>query len=1139
MRFRKKGLIWVRCTLLLLVALIILLMAGVFVFRQQLGRYLLRRTVGALGRAIDGQVSYQQIEGDIFSHPRITGLSLITKSDSILINKLEVQYDLWALLSGKIVLRDVKVYQPDVGIARIKAPGPAREKNRLRFPELVVRRLQIVNAQIRFGGVERIDSLGLILNLAASGSRLELGIDSGCLWLEKEGIALRSISAKIVLENDSLLLKYLQARTGASVFEGSLTVDLRNGGMRVDNVQASVFLPELVKVPGRVYLSGSGLLTAEQKKINARWQAEKLTFQNLKLPQMKGEFKLTDSLISLNLSAGDVQLGRWGIQARLKLSDFLFSARMELESVPVNKIAPGLPEISLTATLFGSGRFGTLANLLKVPVERPLTDSVNITIEGRAKQLGVDTIYAAINYYEKKAQLRELVLAGPAGQIRIDGRAQRGRLQARCEMQRFDLSVAGRFLALPLTGRADGSLQIYSTSDSWEFYGLVRVSGFGLSDFSVSNGLLQADLAGSGDFQSAVKNPLSGRLAIGGEGVKIAGQEWNWAQFVYTGPEFDLQIERDSVQMMVAGEINFEKREIKTLIKRLNLIIALDTIRLLDSCRLTLKGDSVEIGDVRLNLADGEARFYGTWAPAVPPAIHLSAKGINLRKIQRIIGLKTDLSGTVDLNVLGRDSLNVHLAVSDLELSAASIYFKHLTGDIKLTRTKVALNYLKFVARTDTSTINGSIEYELKPAPKLIRMDLKLTLNDPGVWLFQVTRPYVEIQQGIIYAQAGVNWKPDSLVLSGRARVTNGELIVPSVQAKVEGFDAELTLKENRIVLEKLSGRTSKGLLTAEGFAQLDARWQCESLRYQTYFSGASAIPIPQVLALGNGDITVQWQKNELALISGEVKIEEALATIGFGSQTTTGRGSPNVNYDIHIRGERGIWLRNREADIELGVDLTIRQVGDELLYFGEMVCRQGAVYYLDHTMRVTQGKFFFDNTSGFNPQLDLTAELPVTGKRDNGPEKIILKLTGTLQNPSFLFQSEPQVWDETQIITYLSLNVTMDELTALEQKELVSRLLSARLLSYFQTQVAKRVREFISLDYLELETGLARAEEARVTVGKYIGRNLYFSYTQNFTQELVPAFRIEYYLNRRNELVVERTDDGRYSLRYRFKLRF
>jgi hypothetical protein len=46
-------------------------------------------------------------------------------------------------------------------------------------------------------------------------------------------------------------------------------------------------------------------------------------------------------------------------------------------------------------------------------------------------------------------------------------------------------------------------------------------------------------------------------------------------------------------------------------------------------------------------------------------------------------------------------------------------------------------------------------------------------------------------------------------------------------------------------------------------------------------------------------------------------------------------------------------------------------------------------------------------------------------------------------------------------------------------------------------------------------------------------------SYTQNFTGDLNPAFRVEYYINRKNEILAEGATSGRYSLRYQFKLRY
>ncbi|MGQ9679118.1 MAG: translocation/assembly module TamB domain-containing protein, partial [bacterium] len=470
-----------------------------------------------------------------------------------------------------------------------------------------------------------------------------------------------------------------------------------------------------------------------------------------------------------------------------------------------------------------------------------------------------------------------------------------------------------------------------------------------------------------------------------------------------------------------------------------------------------------------------------------------------------------------------------------------NLNLKYLRGELIANRNGGRLEELEFVSREDTSRVKGDFTWSWEKGFRLEGAQLDFSLVDPGGWIFEVTKPYVEVAEGMIFGKINVDWQPDRLTLSGRARVTQGVMKIPAIATTVEAVEAEMTFQEDRVVFEKLSGKSVRGVVTVGGVVDLDPAGEVDSIVFKTHFTGVSAIPLPGVYAIGRGEIDITWHRgDERAFISGDVVVDEALVAIGFGPQNGLGSTS-SIDYDLRIRAERGVWLRNRESDIELGVDLIIRRVGDdELIFSGELASRQGNIYYLDHILRVTEGKLRFENVSQFDPRLDIIAELPISrnGKNDQ-PEKIILSLTGTLSEPSFGFRTEPPIWDESQILSYLSLNVTMDEISALEQKELLSRLLSERLLGYFQTQVAKKVRDFVSLDYLELETGILSGQGARVTVGKYVGRNMYVSYTQNFTNELNPAFVVEYYLNRRNELIAERSAEGRYSLRYRFKLRF
>ncbi len=1129
----------VRRFLLILLILLGFLFGCLYIFRQQIAKIVLKRTVASLSRAISGEVSYKTIQGDIFSHPRITGLRIIVQSDTVLIDTLQVKYDLIALFQQRILLLNVRIVEPDIRIGHA-TPKQAvtQERTRLRFPRLSLRHLQVINGKIILIGVKRIDSLGLNLSLFSSGPMLKLQLDSAWCRLVKEGLVIRQASGQATIRNDSLTLTGVQIFTDFSRVAGGLNLDLRTGNLAVDSVEMSVDIEELVPIPGRVWLQGKGKF-GQETRMQANCQVAGLSYNQVKLPGFSGRFTLIDSALLLRLSGANETLGSFAIDAGLNLTDFLFNARIALDSVPVNKFASGLPEFSLWATVLAEGRLGTLAQLLKMPGEKIKEDSIYLLFSGNAKELGIDTLYATVTYQARRAELRELVLYGPIGEFQFRGVARKGLIAATSKMADFDLAVAGRFFSLPMTGRADGSIKVAGAGDSWEFAALVRVNGFSVEGIEVSNGLIQADLAGSGFFQKGVNNLISGRVAIGGEGVRALGQDWNWAQFVWTGPEFDLQVEKEEQRLLASGVVSFEKSAIKAVVRTLEIIGPTDTVALYDSCQVEMSGDSLLVSGLKVKIADGELKLDALGLRGGMPELKISAQNLNLGKLKQLLGLTADLSGTLTFDISGQDTLFFAFSGVDIVVPAANIIFKYLDGSALVTKGWVSLNSLRFVHQGDTSSFSGILQFKTKDGFHLTGMDLEIGLADPGIWPLVVTKPYVEISEGQLYGALKLNWTQENLNLAGRLRVNNGSLSIPSVEGKVDRFQAELTLKGNRILLEKMSGRTVKGMLTAEGFAQLSPVWRCDSLRYSISFTGASAEPITGVYAIGDGDISVFWRDGEMAFISGRALISEALATIGFGAQSGDGvSSSGGVDYDITVKAERGVWLRNRDTDIELGVDLVVRKVGEEGLFSGEMKVKQGSIYYLDHTLRVTQGSLSFENSSEFDPQLNITAECPVPGKKANAPEKIVLKLTGTLKSPSFVFYSEPPLWDETQIITYLSLNLTMDELSALEQKELVSRLLSNRLLGYFQTQASKRVRDFIGLDYLEVETGLS-GDEARVTVGKYVGRNLYISYTQNFTGELQPAFRVEYNLNRYSELLAERSALGRYSFRYRFKLRF
>ena len=213
-----------------------------------------------------------------------------------------------------------------------------------------------------------------------------------------------------------------------------------------------------------------------------------------------------------------------------------------------------------------------------------------------------------------------------------------------------------------------------------------------------------------------------------------------------------------------------------------------------------------------------------------------------------------------------------------------------------------------------------------------------------------------------------------------------------------------------------------------------------------------------------------------------------------------------------------------------------------DFLLSGEMTTRQGRLYAFDHSFRVTQGAVRFDNPGRPDPSLDITAELP-TRIRDSTSGagqnvKIVATVTGTGTQPVLTLSSDPAGMTQADIATYLATNILPEELASLNDRQVLGHLVSDRLLSLLSREVTSRLQSYLQLDVMELETPTTGGG-LKLTVSKYIGNNLFVSYTASTTQLEPDAFKAEYFFSPGRELIGERQESGTYSLRYQFRLRY
>ncbi|OQY30029.1 MAG: hypothetical protein B6244_01855 [Candidatus Cloacimonetes bacterium 4572_55] len=274
-------------------------------------------------------------------------------------------------------------------------------------------------------------------------------------------------------------------------------------------------------------------------------------------------------------------------------------------------------------------------------------------------------------------------------------------------------------------------------------------------------------------------------------------------------------------------------------------------------------------------------------------------------------------------------------------------------------------------------------------------------------------------------------------------------------------------------------------------------------------------------------------------LCSGEVSIIDGLLTVPFEEEQSASTTASTkmlwefpLDLDLKMIGP-SIWLRNRQADIEMQLDMDA-WTGKNLLYLaGDVDILRGTYYLYDYNFAVTEGKVQFLGTSTMDPRVHLVAEtrLRVTDvdseSGDTRSDTILLRMTvdGTALNlgqPKFEAfdpeSMEPKGYSETDALLALSLGYTERGLATLNQNaqdKALSRL-SGMMVSQ---QLTRRLRDKTDLfDTLNLDTNLFGNEggsaTATVTVGKYISDDIFVSYSQGLPFSHGNKVRVEYSLN-------------------------
>ena len=466
-----------------------------------------------------------------------------------------------------------------------------------------------------------------------------------------------------------------------------------------------------------------------------------------------------------------------------------------------------------------------------------------------------------------------------------------------------------------------------------------------------------------------------------------------------------------------------------------------------------------------------------------------------------------------------------------------------IKGNFSVEKETIKVERLSLFKRADESKITGFLLLDFAQK-ELVHQNLTFVFkNFPSEIIFFIPE-ILTLKEGKINGELNLTGNLRDFQMTGRVKLSDCEGILKIPETKIKNLSGIIDFSQRDIYLANLWGRMREGEVLANGVIRLGNFFKVETLFKDIKFKKLPLNYGKDFMGIVSGNVWLSFNKKNYLKITGDCEIKEALITLPFGKKEEGGKGTLDTLLELELtfKGERNIWLRNKNADLEMGVDFSLRLKNGKFTYSGQIKTLQGNLYYLGRRLQLKEGEIIFENIPNFDPKISLTGFLLTKPlKYDNRKErfKIILKITGYLSAPNFTLISDPPYLSEEEMISYLGLSFTFEELKNWEEKSLFLDILQERLLSYFEKETEERLRKYIGLSHLRLESSFLEKPYLRLEVGKYLGERLYFSYSHTFLEETKDIFRAEYFLKKNQRLIGERNEQGKTIIKYLFYFEF
>lgn len=583
----------------------------------------------------------------------------------------------------------------------------------------------------------------------------------------------------------------------------------------------------------------------------------------------------------------------------------------------------------------------------------------------------------------------------------------------------------------------------------------------------------------------------------------------------------------------------------------------------------------LRIERARWAAADGAALLTGTirapasleaWLRGIAKRDEWWARNAALDLDARVDSLDLGLFAPADTSLRtldGTATFTAHVSGTGLEpvatihATSPRITFQGVEGavtaaDLAYADRLLRITRLDVLQSGSVSSITGQVPIDLSffATKRMLRdqpFQLTVRVTDADFKLAAVLSPYIAQSAGKISIMAGVSGTPRTPSIQGSVRLRDGMVRLAGREEVVTGIQLEGTFDQNQLTVTSMTGaQGEKGKLTGSGTWQWGglggsvpvAAGPAGNYQFKINATNFTATDRETYLMQLTGTFHITNGRTEggrqIPYITGASTLSKGNLTLDLAATDREEIQLP-FYYDVSVDVPQGLFYRTVDSDVELQGTLRLLNKGDGNLALGTMTVRKGRYYLFTREIRNLSGDFIFNNLERSDPELAVDGETTIPVAKGS-PTIIKVSLTGRASRPVVhLWDPNPNSRytqaDLWAMLTYGQFDPS--QVSGVEGPSGGNGGLPLPIQAYLFRNAERWLSQSGWIDTFDLgtggraggQTGAGPLEVGVVGAGKYVTRDLYITYSREFSGAVEQRIGAEYRVTRHLLLKGERTD--------------